>query len=767
MKRDVRAARRHEDVRARGRRGASPARFRRLAWLAVLPLVTLIGGLLGLPAQATIRIEPNNVAVPCPPGTRFVFRRFSEDNHLVPGIWTIIAIAKSGKIVNSEVFDPNELRPGRDVFTFMVELCDELSQPGASAALVRALVATGLDPSDVVLGDFNGDGLPDLAIANQGSNNVSVALGTPGGGFGPTVNFPAGTGPVRIAVGDFNGDGAQDLITANIGTGLAGNLTLLLGNGDGTFQAPIAIAAGILPVDLVVGDWNGDGHLDLAVADSSASAVVVLLGTGGGSFQPPVSLPTGSFSTASIVAVDLNGDGKLDLVTNGAIFLGEGNGTFDSPVNFAAGSAPSLVRTGDLNGDGKPDLLTASNAGNIVSVHLGTGDGTVQPARHYVTGSFPFDVALFDVDHDGALDLVVSNANDDHASVLYGRGEGTFVASSAYLAGATLGSGAFGVAVADFTGDGVPDVLTSDVALLPGIGFGRFGPAQVVPGVSGSRVVAADWNGDDKMDFALTSSSTSSPGTARIALGNGNGTFGAPVSLPLPAGSSSFARFPLVADVNGDGKPDLVVANPGANSLSVFLNAGDGSFNAPMDVAVGKQPTWLAAGDFNDDGKVDLLVANNGDFGHGNGSIEVLLGNGDGTFTAGPVLRDGVEPDSVAAGDVDGDGCLDVVAVVQSPAFDWNLNVFLGNCDGTFRPAAVVALSQDLVAGVRLADLDLDGHLDVIVSLEGTKVGLLRNRGNGTFEAPVLFDAVGGQAVVADLNGDRRPDLVFATQVGL
>ena len=366
----------------------------------MLTIVTVIGGLLDLPTQAAIQIEPRNVAVPCAPGTRFIFRPFFDpNNQRVPGIWTITAIDKSGKTATSGTFNPDNHVPGNDAFTHMVDLCIELAQPGAGAALARRLVATGLDPSDVVLGDFNGDGLPDLAIANQGSNNVSVALGTPGGGFGPTVNFPAGTGPVRMEVGDFNGDGKQDLITANIGTGLAGNLTLLLGNGDGTFQAPIAIAAGTLPVDLVVGDWNGDGTLDLGVADNAASVVVVRLGRGGGSFQPPVSLPTGSFSTASIVADSLS------------VFLNAGGGGITGPVTVVVGKQPTRLAAGDFNHDGKVDLVVANNGdfgqGNgSIEVRLGNGDGTFAAGPVLRNGIEPDSVAVGDVDGDGRLDVV-------------------------------------------------------------------------------------------------------------------------------------------------------------------------------------------------------------------------------------------------------------------------------------------------------------------------------------------------------------------------
>jgi len=732
----------------------------------VLTIVAISNAGPGLKAEATILVEPKNVAVPCPPGTRFIFKNLVIGNQIFFDTWTITAISKSGKTVTSGSFtsvsDDRLGEAGEIVFDLMEELCEELSQPGSSGFLARKLITVGLQPSDVALGEFNGDGRPDLAVANQGSNTVSIALGTAGGGFGPTVNFPTGTKPVRIAAGDVNNDGKQDLVTANLGTGTAGDLSLLLGNGDGTFQLPVPIAAGSLPVDLVLGDWNGDGKLDLAVADSSGNAVVVRLGNGNGSFQPPVSLPTGTFSSASIVAVDLNGDGKLDLVTNGAIFLGNGDGSFQPAVNFAAGSQPSLVRTGDLNRDGKPDLVTASNGSNIVSAHLGNGDGTVQAARHYVVGSFPNEVAIFDVDGNGTPDLVVSNANDDHISVLHGRGEGTFLGASAYLVG-----GASSVAVADFTGDGVPDLLTPAVSLLPGLGLGRFGTAVPVAGLIGSHIVAGDWNGDGKMDLALVAN------TLRVALGNGDGTFAAPVDLPLPAGGNSLA--PVVADWNGDGKPDLLVPNTGDfdalnGSLSVFLNTGAGTFTAQPVIPLGNQPFGtpsVAAGDVNGDGKVDLVVANQGKFNQTNGDISVMLGNGNGTFGPPQILRASIEPDSVALGDLNGDGHLDIVAVVQAPVFDWNLNVFFGTGAGGFGNAVVIALPQDLISGLRLADLDLDGRPDIIVSFEGTKLGLLKNRGDGSFEPPVLVDAGAGFAVPADLNRDGRPDLVVATHVGL
>ncbi len=733
-------------------------RFRRVRFRTLACLLTLAVAASAVSAQPSFIVEVAHVAK-CKTGTHLYHYEFVEGDF--EGSRILVAITKDGKIIT------RHLRG--DSLELLVELsilCSEALLASSTAAASQQLIAGGLLPSHAAVGDWNGDGLPDLAISNQGSDNVSVALGTDGGGFGPTVNFLAGDGPVRIAAGDLNNDGKLDLVTVNAGSG---NLSLLLGNGNGTFQAPIPISAGAAPLDVVLGDWNGDGKLDLAAADSSGNAVVVLLGNGAGSFQPPVALSAGTSFPTSIVAVDLNGDGKLDLVSNGAVFLGNGNGTFQAAINFATGLQPSLVRAGDLNRDGKPDIVTLSSGRHIASVHLGNGDGSLQPARHYVTGNTPTELQVVDIDGNGALDLVVSHASDDHISIFLGRGEGTF-AAAAHAGVPNLGFGALGAAVADFTGDGVPDLLTSDVALLPGLGLGRFGAAVPIAGLSGERIVGGDWNGDAKIDLALTTSSQ-----LRIALGNGNGTFAAPATFALPAGSPTFRRFPLVVDVNSDGKPDLVVANPGHfdaldGSLSVFVNNGNGTFTPRPDVPLGSQAVWIAAGDVNGDGKPDLVVANLGKFGQTNGSIFVMLGDGNGGFTAGQVLRSGIEPDSVGVADLNGDGKLDVVAVVQAPVFDWNLNVFLGNGAGGFGDAVVVALPQDLITGLRLADLDLDGRPDVVVSLDGTKLGLLRNRGDGSFDPPVLVDAGGGNTgsvVLADLNRDGRPDIVVATSIGL
>ena len=388
-------------------------------------------------------------------------------------------------------------------------------------------------------------------------------------------------------------------------------------------------------------------------------------------------------------------------------------------------------------------------------------------------------IQILDLSGDGILDLLVSNVSDDHISIFVGTGDGSFVAAATYLSVPTIGLGASGVAVADFNGDGIPDIVVANgktpsngqpaAVILPGLGLGGFGPPVPIPGQDGSRVVAGDWNGDGKADLAFTvERSAPNPSRLVILLGNGNMTFGAPTTIPLPDVDFN-ADFLVAADVNGDGKPDLLVANTGTGNVSVFLNNGAGGFTPQPTVSVGSRPSVIAVGDFNGDGKPDLAVTAQGDFGALNGALAVLLGNGNGTFQAPQPLLSAGAPDSVAVGDWNGDGKLDLAVVVENPQFVWKILVLLGDGQGGFGAPTVVPIPStlDLVTGIRAVDVDRDGHLDLLVSVNGSQLAVLRGRGNGTFEGPVLFDSGGGQAVAADLNNDGRPDFVLATQVGL
>jgi len=346
--------------------------------------------------------------------------------------------------------------------------------PSSSSIALSAPSAfgAGTDPDSAAVGDFNGDGKLDLAVANEGSNNVSILLGKGDGTFQAAVDYGAGSNPSSVAVGDFRDDGKLDLVVANDGSD---NVSILLGNGDGTFQAAVNYGVGSAPTSVAVGDFNGDGKLDLAVVNELSNNFSILLGNGDGTFQAAVNYGAG-LSLFSVAVGDFNGDGKLDLaVASGgsdyvSVLLGNGDGTFKTAVQYVAGLEPISVAVADFNGDGKLDLAVANYESNNVSILLGKGDGTFQAAVDYGIGTenypaTPGSVAVGDFNGDGKLDLVVGGVESDNVSVvsvLLGNGDGTFQAAVNYGAGA----GQTSVAVGDFNGDGRLDLAAPASLLL-------------------------------------------------------------------------------------------------------------------------------------------------------------------------------------------------------------------------------------------------------------------------------------------------------------
>jgi FG-GAP-like repeat len=351
--------------------------------------------------------------------------------------------------------------------------------------------SVGTVPLAVAAGDFNGDGKPDLAVANAGNpatgddGNVSILLGNGDGTFQPALTVAAGKNPFAIAVGDFNGDGRLDVVVANNGINpaggwLAGTVSVLLGNGDGTFQQHVDYATGDDPESVAVGDFNGDHVLDLAVATRSDSAMSVLLGNGDGTFQPHVDYAAG-YPTAVAIA-DFNRDGKADLAVAGAfnggvvgILEGNGDGTFQPAVGYlpAVGRGWS-VASGDFNGDGKVDLVV-SGYGVPVSVLLGNGDGTFAQGSTLDTfsaGCHAGSPVVADFDGDGKLDVAVTAGGAPHDGlclwggaetilVFKGNGDGTFQPPASFTT-----TSAFNLAAtADLDGDKAPDLVTVNGSL--------------------------------------------------------------------------------------------------------------------------------------------------------------------------------------------------------------------------------------------------------------------------------------------------------------
>jgi dienelactone hydrolase len=306
----------------------------------------------------------------------------------------------------------------------------------------------------IATGDFNGDGKLDFAIADSADSYLSVFLGNGDGTFQAAVNYTVGLNPTAVAVADLNGDGKLDLAVSNqncstiIGC-IPGTVSILLGNGDGTFQTHSDFDVGLDPNWVIAGDFNGDGKLDLAAVDGQGNAMTsaasILLGNGDGTFQAPVTYPLNT-NAASGSTADLNGDGKLDLViadNNGvvSILLGNGDGTFQPRVDYSVDSLPwGAVVIEDLNGDGKPDVAVADSGSNDVSVLLGNGDGTFQPQLTFPVGSQPQGVAVGDFRQNGRLDLAVSNTADSTVSILLQISTLTFTPAAVNITSQVVGT---------------------------------------------------------------------------------------------------------------------------------------------------------------------------------------------------------------------------------------------------------------------------------------------------------------------------------------
>jgi sugar lactone lactonase YvrE len=733
----------------------------------------------------------------------------------------------------------------------------------------------------IAVADLNGDGYPDYVILESPFAVVYTYVYQPTlGCYQQIASYATGTSPLGIVVSDFNSDGIPDLAIANAGSNV---LTILLGHGDGTFTVS-SVATGQVGTALVTADFNGDGIPDLAVASEANGSVAILLGNGDGTFT---AAPTLSVSSSQSLATgDFNGDGKIDLAVaeSGGIdlFTGNGDGTFNAPSTLPVlGSTSSVSRViaGDFNRDGKVDLAV-SNGTNVVpstgqvTVLLGNGDGTFTAANPSTIPNAPVQIAVADFNLDGNLDFAALDLAGT-VTVLTGKGDGTFD-SPAYTATTAVFTPLQGFAVADMDGDGRPDILYS-AAYPPNhdyIYFGLTRPTQTASTVSipvnlsgvGQHLVVASYAGDANATSGVSDPATLwgvPPATSMILALTANGipastvSSGTPVTFTatvarggasLTTGQVNFcdATANDCIDIHLVGSASLTssgaasykfIPGPGQHSYkAVLVQNGLGAasssnivtltVNAPASVTssttttiaqsgtvsdysltatvVGSGSTaalsgsitfldtsysntslakaalgastlglnWNSlsstefpdaqsvAGDFNGDGIPDLAVVYQNSM-----TVAILLGNGDGTFKtiAGPSMT--TYPTSIVAGDFNGDGKLDLA--VSSIGSNYNspgtTTIFLGNADGTFSSAYTATGVGNVFAA---ADFNGDGKLDLLVNEGSTTTVILHGNGDGTFAQP-LATGLPATLAVADLNGDGIPDLVLSsTDVG-
>ncbi len=642
--------------------------------------------------------------------------------------------------------------------TSYCSLADGGECPGAVAVLLNEGGGTfgapqdyvvGDEPVALAVGDFNGDGRPDIAVVSGDDNAVSVLLNSGGGGFSSQQTYGVGLYPLAIAAADFNGDGRLDLAVANFGasSNTPGTVSVLLNDGDGGFASQTTFGAGAGPVAISAGDFSNDGKVDLAVANEYDDSVSVLINDGTGAFAGQVSYVTGSFPE-SLVVGDFDGDGQLDIAvatggTDGFTLLVNSGGTFTQTaitVGSPAGAKPpspiGAVASADFNGDGRSDLATIygpfDEVGVLTNEGNGWGIGGLKPEVDYFIAN-PSGVVTGDFAGEGKLDLALESCNTSDTActlnVLLNEGAGTFAAAVTYPS-TPWG----GLAPGDFNGDGKLDLAVAgcnmdsgtcpgSVGILFNEGDGVFSTQTVSYPVGNfpTAPAVADFDEDGRLDLAVANDFD---GTASVLMNQGGGIFGPQVTYAV-------AWLPIAiaaGDLDADGKPDLAVAsdvtNGGIGVVCILLNEGGGGFSPQVTYSAGYGLGAMALGDFSGDDRPDIVTASNGIQGTGVNVVNVLLNQGDGTFSAPVTYAASGTPRSLAVGDFNGDGRLDLLVVGE---YGNSLAVLLGQGDGTFAPQVDFPVGN-LPSSVAVGDFAGNGLWDVAVTntFDNT-VGVLLN----------------------------------------
>lgn len=650
---------------------------------------------------------------------------------------------------------------------------------GTFAAPITELI--GGEPEEVETADLNGDGKADIIVGDAQNAAVTVALGNGDGTF--TISATLAIGPaLHFHVVDFNHDGIPDLVVVSYNSS---TIELYPGNGDGTFGTPTTVTLGFLPLDAAVGDVNGDGLPDLVICDESGGRLAVVLQTAPGVFGTPSYLATQQLP-ASLDLVPDASSGFLDIVVSEAnadvpqgwveVFTGSSGGQFASSHLYPIRADSYLLPGVDLNGDGIPDLVLGSNFDDSVTVLLGQSGGVYGSQMTYRVGYTPFGETVGDVDGDGHPDIISTSSFSGTISVQHNGGAGIFDSPWEYI-GPQVGSPH--TTPIDLDGDGLPDMIVPTTVTQSGVqcsavvlqhndGQGGFtSGAQSILNCNPSvgftvspPYELVDMNGDGIPDIVAIGRSGNSTGVG-VALGNGDGTF---ATAKVSAGSSPADEYIdfVVGDLNGDGRPDVVINNKSA-AAAIYLQQADGSFTHLTDVPVTGTATatvveQMRIADLAQNGHPDLIVA---DVFMPEIRVYPFTGTGLGTPTHYALNNTITGSAALAVVDVNGDHYPDLIVSSKG-----GIGVLLNDGTGNFGPEHDYP-SGSYCSSMATADVDGDGNLDVACMMAGNgQFVVYYGHGDGTFTAgPITSGFEGDDSIfIADMNGDGKPDIVMPSE---
>jgi hypothetical protein len=624
-------------------------------------------------------------------------------------------------------------------------------------------------PTAAIFANLAGNGTKDLLVADSASNQLEIYAGLPSGGFSSTpttiLALPAGaTSPSGLVAAQLqSGNGsALDIAVADKGSN---DVTVFLSNGLGGFSAGVTYAVGAAPIGITAADLDGDGHLDLAVADSGDGNVNVLLNNGNGTFKTAVAFATGKTGETGIASANLSTISThfADLVVSSStgIAILANTTTTAGTVTFAAAQSISTTSTtaialGDVTGDNLADIVatTATGGGQVlVFANLGTNPYTFSLST-FAAGVNPVAVRLGDVNGDVKTDIIVANnvsATLGDIAVLTNQGSGTFNAPVAYTTapgpvalGLDISNGVVDLAATASTGAAVTTVARTQGGKFVTSTDIKIGTSSI------NATVVGDLNGDGVPDIVIANSLTH---TVSVLLSQPGGGYASPVNYNVGTDPVALALAPFFGDTypsNGARALDLAVLDQAGHTVYLFKNDGAGGFptTPSSSFTTGTNPTAFVRGGFNNDSIPDLVVANS----NGNlSAVTIYTGNGNGTFTKSPTpLLTGGDPIALAAADFDGNGHPDLAVVDHTQG---TVTILHGRGDGTFFTAPANGDTYS-VGGtpttIAVGDLNRDGLPDIVVN--GTSSGrasifVLLNLGGGKFALPIATTVVSNASV--------------------
>lgn len=623
----------------------------------------------------------------------------------------------------------------------------------------------GWGPSSVCTDDFNRDGNIDFAAANSFSDNISVLFGNGDGSFGPPAYYSADRRPSFIISSDFNGDGAPDLAASNFSSHY---ISVFINGGNGIFEDAANYDLGTYTRSIAAADFDNDGDIDIAVANFR---LTILSNNGDGTFSISGTYDAGSGACA-IFAADFNGDNYCDVVIGDGgswkiyIFMNQGNGQFSQAVDIDVGEGPFAVCSHDFDMDGDNDLAVALFYGSVgVVILLNDGSGSFGSPIIYQAGEGPHALYCADIDNNGYIDLIVGNGGNGQigtstVSVLRNNG-GVFDSVVNYWVGrcGAGGSPERFVSAADFDNDGMTDIIcanksSNNVSILINAGNGCYPSPRSYQVIDPYKVYGIDVNGDGHGDLVVLVDSYTQ-GSVRIFVNNGYGEFDD--SETYMVGDSP--REIAIGDFDGDEDNDLAVA--ARNFISILENNGDGSFQQAIDVPCDISAFSITALDIEGDSDCDLAVANY----YYDGNFSLFENDGDGDFSMISNFQCGALPYSIRAGDFNNDGLEDVITA-NSGSDD--VTIMFNSEGGIFQSPAVI-MDNIKVFGVCYADFDNDSDEDVgaCYTMSGYPerggMSVAYNNGDGTFQPQINREGlpVSYSIYSDDFNGDNDMDLMI------